>query len=112
MERLTTAQPRGQKSTDGNTFATETALHRTRLHDLDLKIFAKEFMRKPPRQPAPPLGFRRVAGLALSASNCNVVQKIGRSARLTDWLTWCFKKDLLALREDRLRWTGGGGVVG
>ncbi|MCP2230137.1 hypothetical protein [Erwinia aphidicola] len=35
---------------------TKTALHRTRLPFLDLKVFSVSYFYKPHRQPAPPLG--------------------------------------------------------
>lgn len=40
------AAPASRKVGDGIAHQTETALHRTRLHDLDLKNFAKEFLCK------------------------------------------------------------------
>jgi len=69
---------------------TETALHRTRLRYLDHKNFAKVFLRKETRQPAPPLGSCGLLAFAHCARICSVLQKSPTSQRLTDWLTWCF----------------------
>jgi len=54
---------------------------------LDHKNFAKEFLRKATRQPAPPLGFCGLLALAHRARICSVLQKLPTSQRLTDWLT-------------------------
>ncbi|MFN1135186.1 hypothetical protein ACJK9F_000276, partial [Lelliottia nimipressuralis] len=65
---------------------TETALHRTRLHDLDHKNFAKEFLRKAARQPAPLLGLCGLLAFAHRARICSLLQKYPGDQRLTVWL--------------------------
>jgi len=54
---------------------------------LDHKNFAKEFLRKATRQPAPPLGFCGQLAFAHRARICSTLQKLPSSLRLTDWLT-------------------------
>jgi len=76
-----------RQSADGSGSKTETALHRTRLHYLDHKNFAKEFLRKAPRQPAPLLGFFVLLAVAHRARICSALQESPRCQRLTVWLT-------------------------
>jgi len=54
---------------------------------LDRKNFAKEFLRKATRQPAPPLGLCGLLAFAQRARICSASQKLPRRQRLTDWLT-------------------------
>ena len=94
------AKPRKPQHADGSGSETETALHRTRLRNLDLKNFAKEILRKPYRQPAPLLGFCNLGTFAHCAKICSVLQNPRLCQMLTHWLTSCFQKDLFVLRED------------
>lgn len=64
-----------RQNADGSGSETEIALHRTRLHYLDHKNFAKEFLRKAGRQPAPLLGFCVQCAFARCAKIYSVVQK-------------------------------------
>jgi len=66
---------------------TESALHRTRLHYLDHKNFAKEFLRKAGSQPAPWLGFCVLLAFAHRARICSEVQKLAGRLPITFWLT-------------------------
>ncbi len=76
-----------RQSEDGSGSETETALHRTRLHDLDHKNFAKEILRKATRQTAPLLGFCDLLAFAQRARICSASQNSQRCQRLTFWLT-------------------------
>ncbi|MCB2240824.1 hypothetical protein [Salmonella enterica] len=60
---------------DGIAIETETALHRTRLRCLDLKIIAKEILCKPYRHPAPCAASLPLNGFAICAMFCKSLQK-------------------------------------
>ncbi|EIL5405416.1 hypothetical protein LLK89_001942 [Salmonella enterica] len=60
---------------DGIAIETETALHRTRLRSLDLKIIAKEILCKQYLQPAPCPASRPLNGFAIFATFCKALQK-------------------------------------
>jgi hypothetical protein len=56
IDHRSSGPPAWQNRHERNVFATETALHRTRLHVLDQEIFSVLNSYKPPRQGAPCLG--------------------------------------------------------